>query len=571
MEEKVLVLGDDTRSFLTIVRSLGRKGIKLHAAPANFRSPALYSRYIAKVHDVPPWLGEGAEWLASIAGLLRIERYDLVIPCNETVLLPLQHYRRELSAFARLAIPDDDAIAILFDKHNTRELARQIGVPVATGRLARPNDVAENVLTEFGGLLVVKPRRSYSLEKLATRGKAEVITDRARLTRLLSETAPNELVFEQFFYGNGIGISVLANRGRLLQAFEHHRVREIAGASFYRRSAPLTPELVQASEAIVAALDYTGIAMFEFKRSPDGSWILLEVNARPWGSMPLPVSLAIDFPYRWYRLLVKDEDTPAVTYRVGVYGRNLIPDLRQTLMEAQTRELRPIGTTCLLIGRFAESLRMLIGREVNDVLVRDDPRPGLLEFVELGRAVRRRFQKLWPGEGARRRQRARAQVQMLHETRNDPCILFVCQGNICRSPFAERLLRGLIGDSEVMVRSAGTMPQPGRSAPVLALHAAAEHGADLSPHRSTWLSRSMSESASLLIVFDDVNRSAVLDRYPDLRAPIVLLGDVAGLGEIPDPVDGDAAVFSSVYDQIESAITELTSLMRQNRRSRVRY
>src|SRR5204862_1015598 len=197
-----------------------------------------------------------------------------------------------------------------------------------------------------------------------------------------------------------------------------------------------------ACEAIVAALEYTGIAMFEFKRGAAGNWILLEVNARPWGSMPLPVALGIDFPYRWYRLLVKGEDTPAVTYRVGVYGRNLIPDLRQTLME----ELRPIGTTCLLIGRFAESLRMLIGREVNDVLVRDDPRPGLLEFVGLGRAVRRRFQKLWPGERALARKRARAQVQMRHDTRNDLCILFICQGNICRSPFAERLLRSLLGD-----------------------------------------------------------------------------------------------------------------------------
>jgi protein-tyrosine-phosphatase/predicted ATP-grasp superfamily ATP-dependent carboligase len=564
MEEKVLVLGDDTRSFLTIVRSLGRKGIKLHAAPANFRSPALYSRYIAKVHDVPPWLGEGAGWLASIAGLLRIERYDLVIPCNETVLLPLQHYRRELSAFARLAIPDDDAIAILFDKHNTRELARQIGVPVATGRLARPNDVAENVLTEFGGLLVVKPRRSYSLEKLATRGQAEVITARARLTRLLSETAPNELVFEQFFYGNGIGISVLANRGRLLQAFEHHRVREIAGASFYRRSAPLTPELVQASEAIVAALDYTGIAMFEFKRSPDGSWILLEVNARPWGSMPLPVALGIDFPYRWYRLLVAGEETPAFSYRTGVYGRNLIPDLRQSLVEARTRQLAPIATASFGMGRIAELLRILTGREVNDVLVRDDLRPGLLELLEIAWAVRRRLKKRWPGAASRRRRHARARVEAVGEAEGDPRIIFVCQGNICRSPFAERLLRARVSHSRITIGSAGMMPQPGRPSPALALQAAAAHGVDLTLHRSAWLTRDMANSASLLVVFDDVNRSAVLDRHLELEVPIILLGDVAGIGEVPDPVGGDAAVFGRVYDQIAVAIAELASLMRQN-------
>ena len=50
-------------------------------------------------------------------------------------------------------------------------------------------------------------------------------------------------------------------------------------------------------------MPYTGVAMFEFKRNDSGGWILLEVNARPWGSMPLPLSLGVDFPYRWYRLL----------------------------------------------------------------------------------------------------------------------------------------------------------------------------------------------------------------------------------------------------------------------------
>jgi hypothetical protein len=63
---------------------------------------------------------------------------------------------------------------------------------------------------------------------------------------LLSGSDPSETVIEQFFDGHGIGVSVLAGGGRLLQAFEHHRVREVAGASFYRCSAPLTPDLVRA-------------------------------------------------------------------------------------------------------------------------------------------------------------------------------------------------------------------------------------------------------------------------------------------------------------------------------------
>jgi len=563
-DDKVLVIGDDTRSFLAIVRSLGRRGIVVHAAPTNFRSPALRSRYVTAIRDLPPWIGDDAGWLNTVTGLLHREQYDLVIPCSEPMLLPLQRHRAMLSSLTRLAVPDDRSIAVLFDKHETRELARQSGVPVAAGRLLRPDDTAEDVLAEFGTPVVVKPRRSYSLETLASRGKVQVMRAAAPLAQLIGRLDPRETLIEQYFDGQGIGISVLASRGRMLQGFEHHRVREVAGASFYRHSAPLTPDLAAACQAILAALEYTGLAMFEFKRNACGEWILLEVNARPWGSMPLPVALGVDFPYRWYRLLVAGEETPATAYRSGVYGRNLVPDLRQSLSEAAARRRGTAATAWFMAGRVVEMARFFTGKDVHDVLVRDDPRPGLLELYEIAEAVRRRTQNLLPGARDRRRRRAQAAVaSALRQSARDPRIIFVCQGNICRSPFAEALLRQQLGDHPVAISSAGMMPQPGRATPVFGLEAAAARGIDLAAHRSRWLTREAAEAASLLIVFDEVNRCAVLDRYPDLTAPVVLLGDVAEIDEIPDPIDGGLAQFRRVYDQIAIATAEMARLIAQ--------
>ena len=565
---KVLVFGDDTRSFLAIVRSLGRRGIIVHAAPANFRSPALRSRYIHAIHDLPPWMSEGGEWLATLTRLLQQERYDLVIPCNETMLLPLQRHRHTLSALARLAIPDNRAIAVLFDKHETRRLAQQMGVRVAAGRLLRADDTSEGIVEEFGSPIVVKPRRSYSLGSLAARGKVHVLNEKTQLASLLHGVDPSETLIEQYFGGQGVGVSVLASRGRVLQAFEHHRVREIAGASFYRYSAPLTPDLAAACEAIVAALDYTGIAMFEFKMNAAGAWILLEVNARPWGSMPLPVALGVDFPHRWYRLMVAGEETPAVGYRTGVYGRNLVPDLQISLIEAAASRRGRAATAWFLICRGAELLRAFSGRDVHDVLVSDDPRPGLVELQEIAQNLWRRVVANWlPGATSRRRQRARVQVRALGRNAARPLIMFVCQGNICRSPFAAALLRARLADGRISIGSAGMMPQPGRPTPKFGLEAAAAHGIDLRAHRSLWLTRQLAEAASLLVVFDDITRCAVLDRYPETKLRVVLLGDLARLGEIPDPIDGDAARFRQVYSQITMAIAELAPLLAPRRRA----
>lgn len=562
MTGKVLVLGDDTRSFLATVRSLGRQGIIVHGAPANFRSPALRTRYIAVVHDVPPWMGDGAGWLTAMEALLRAEHFDLVIPCNETTLLPLQRHRAPLTRHTRLAIPDDHAISVLFDKHATRELARQAGVRVAAGRLAAPDDTAEAVLAEFGAPVVVKPRHSYSLRTLASRGKVQVVSDPGKLTRLLSEADPGEIVLEQLFPGQGIGVSLLASRGRVLQAFEHHRVRETAGSSFYRISAPLTADLVQACEVIVAGLHYTGVAMFEFRQNSGGNWILLEVNARPWGSMALPLALGVDFPYRWYRLLVAGEPTPAVAYRCGIYGRNLIPDLYASRAESAALRLGPIATAQFTIDRAAELLRLPMGREVHDVLVRDDPRPALAELLEVAAAARGRMARLLPGGAARQRRNARVQVaRALRGGARKPLVLFVCQGNICRSPFAEALLRARVGGDTIAIGSAGMMPQSGRPAPAFALQAAAAHGIDLSARRSAYLTREAAEAAALLVVFDKTNRAAVFDRYPGLRVPLIRLGDLAGLNNIADPVDGGFAEFERTYARIAAGIAELSPLL----------
>ena len=560
---KALVLGDDTRSFLATVRSLGRQGIAVHVAPTNFRSIALRSRYIAAVHDLPPWMGDGGAWLHAMEALLRVERFDLVIPCDETTLLPLQRHRAQLEALARLAIPDDHAIAVLFDKHATRELALQAGVPVATGRLLRPDDTAATVLAEFGMPVMLKPRRSYTLETLGSRGKARVVQDADSLAKMLPEVDPEEALLEEFFPGQGIGVSLLASNGRVLQAFEHHRVRERAGASFYRISAPLTPALVQACEALVAAVPYTGLAMCEFKRNDSGAWILLEVNARPWGSMPLPLSLGVDFPYRWYRLLTAGEEIPAVQYRAGVYGRNLLPDLYSSMAEAAGLRLGPFATVSFIARRGVELLRAVTGGEVHDVLVRDDPRPGLAELREAGATVWQRLMRALPGAETRRRRWARGQVQRaVSGSAGRPRVLFVCQGNICRSPFAAALLRTRLGDNDaISVGSAGMMPQPGRATPAFGLQAAAEFGIDLTAHRSEWLTREAAAAATVLVVFDEINRTAVFDRYPDLAVPVIRLDELGQPGEIADPVDGGLEEFRRCYQLIAVRVTELAGLL----------
>ena len=548
-------MGDDTRGFLATVRSLGRKGITVHAAPFDFRSPALASRYIGAVHDIPPWMDDGSAWVGAMQSLLSTEHYDLVIPCDERNLLPLHRNRDRFDGLARLAIPNARGIETLFDKHQTRLLATEVGVPIAPGRLARPGDDPDAILAEFGAPVVVKPRRSYTIDGLAKRGRVHVTSDPAHLGHLLADAEPDSLLLESHFEGGGLGLSVLAHDGRLLQAFEHRRVHERSGSSFYRVSAAPSPDLVEACAAITAGIGYTGVAMFEFKRT-GRDWIMLEVNARPWGSLPLPVALGVDFPYRWYRLLVDGAETPPVPYAVGVFGRNLVPDMMSALADAETHAGH-LRRAAALAQRLAGARRMLVNAEKQDVLVRDDPAPARAEFANIARSGLTRLQRIAPGR--RRLEIARAET-ILRSVPAHPRILFACQGNICRSPYAEIVLRDLLGDAAT-VSSAGMMPRPGRPSPDLFRTQARSEGLDLDAHRSAWLDRESARSASLIVLFDRVNQAAFADRYPDLPVPTILLGDLIGIGEIDDPVDGDRATVAAAYRDIRRGVERLSALL----------
>ena len=559
--EKVLVIGDDTRSFLATVRSLGRQGLEVHVAPFNFRAPALTSRYIHAIHFVPYYLDGGQAWRDAMALLLQEHRFALVIPCDERGLLPLCLHRDMLSAWTALAIPSAAALDTFFDKARTRELALACDVPVAGGRMLAPDDSAQSIVADLGLPVVIKEPMSYALPELYVRTSTRIVDGREALANWLSghDHGAGPILLEQMFPGFGAGVSVLCHEGRVLQAFEHHRAHELNGSSYYRKSAPLDPDRLAAVERMVAASAYTGLAMFEFKIDPtSGGWILIEVNARPWGSLPLPVSIGVDFPYRLYQLLARGEVTAPVGYPPGRYCRNLVADMWQ----ARSGAARLVRSPARLVAHCAvwawSFHRVLLGREHHDTLVLDDPRPGLRELRELlgGRPGPLRH----AGEpGLKERLAALAA-----DTHGRPLnVLFVCQGNINRSSYAEMKARQLFAASAMRFSSAGMLPRNQRGSPVVAIGAAARHGVDMTAHRSRHASLELLEGADVVIAFDRINLDSIAARYPQLRQRIFLLGEAApaqdGECQILDPEGRDDNTFLSTYRRIDECLNALSA------------
>ena len=561
---KALVFGDDTRSFLAILRSLGRAGMEVHAAPGDLSAPALRSRYLTATHPLPLWVGDGSGWLDAVEALLRRERFDIVIPCTETALLPLAEHRARFAPLACLALPDDESIRVLFDKDATRQWAAQHGVPVAGGRALRAEDSAQSLAAEIGLPIMLKPRASHTMASLDQRGKVEMLRSIAELDSHLGRIRRAEYLVEGFFEGVGVGVSVLADQGALLAVFAHRRIRETAsGGSYYRVSIPADPGMRAGVAAMLGGLRFTGVAMFEFRQNlTTGAWILLEVNARPWGSMPLPVALGVDFPAAWARLLLDGVRGAEPGYRAGLYGRNPLPDLSDL-----ADQVRQAGSAApgVLARRLWEFHRLLLGRERLDTLVLDDPRPGLAEFGEKFRSVLAGLWRRLPVATFQRQRRAEAlALRALRRPQGDaPRLVFICAGNICRSPYAEVVLRAQLAAvaQPPRISSAGTLPRPGRPSPENGIAEAASRGFDLLAHRSAHFDRQVGEAADLIIAFDEKNLATLRARYPHLLERCVLLGDFNASGIIEDPYGGSREIYAQCYRRIDRACDALASLV----------
>src|SRR4029453_10687251 len=85
----------------------------------------------------------------------------------------------------------------------------------------------------------------------------------------------------------------------LLQVFQHRRLHELplsGGGSTYRVSQAVDQRLRDYASALMAALDWTGVAMVEFRVDRQtGDAVLMEINGRFWGSLPLSSRAGLAF------------------------------------------------------------------------------------------------------------------------------------------------------------------------------------------------------------------------------------------------------------------------------------
>ncbi|MDI6732371.1 MAG: ATP-grasp domain-containing protein [Planctomycetota bacterium] len=384
---KVLVTDANNRVALSVVRALGESGVKVSSLEqeqfAHHRPLCFDSKYVGKRFIIPP-IERGTR---TIEKLLRYATgHDIILPVSINMLFAVVK-NRTLFEKQGIRVPYHslEQIRTANNKTELLKLAKDIQVPIpetyfitdlseisaltspsvgtvspSSGRTCRVNFPLVIKLSDDEGLYL-KPQKRYC-----------IVSDKITAEKIylkMHEIKPFPLI-QEYIEGDIFGFSALLNKGKPMAFFCHKRLRQypLSGGPSTLCEGIYDRTLIEQGMRLLKVLDWTGIAMVEFKKDTrDNQYKLMEINPRFWGSLPLAIRSGINFPYLLCQMAMQQPITPTLKYKIGEKTRFLFLDIGAVFVDKQTN-------LKIMINFFNDLLDSNIKDGIMDSA---DPRPAL--------------------------------------------------------------------------------------------------------------------------------------------------------------------------------------------------
>lgn len=543
VENKVLLLGANDRATYSVAKNLFCHNIASDLVSWE-NHPLRYSKYIFKFYHYHNVFYDIGLFFDDFITLLRKSSYQCLIPINDAAIEICLHFKDEIQKYTRIiGLNNPSSIEIARNKFALIRLSKQLGINV-------PNTILVNNLSDLESAekiiklpIIAKPVSSkkvignriynFSVKKF------DDFYSLADYVREIILVVP--VMLQSYHEGFGAGFNFLAQNGRIIAYYLHERLHEPKGGgeSSYRKTVIQDKyHIIEKSFSLVKAIEWSGVGMMEYKIHNNQAYIM-EINGRYWGSMELGILAGIDFPYLHLKYNLYDSIPPPdpITIKKEIYLRNLRNDFLNVLKHKSLYKLLS----------WIKSLKKLYNKnEFLDHKIFNDFRFVLMIWADpLIRWIKKELFRI----NTYFVSTPKISPDVL---KNAKSILMVCEGNICRSPFAGRYLKSIRPD--LAVSSTGLKPQCNKLSPIHALKTANKFGINLSDHVSSYIFDINYQDFDIIFVMDKLIFVKMLKMLPQLRDKIYLLDSNSN---IPDPFGKSESFFENTYSHIFSRINAL--------------
>lgn len=380
---KVLVTDSSERAAVSVIRSLGRKGVEVTAGDSTCFTAGSLSKYSKHRIMYPSPKKNCKKFLKYMLRLIKKEEYDLLIPITDFTAVPLSRNKEEFEPYVKVAVPEYDTLIKAFDKALTAKVASARAIPHPKTFLIDDTRDVKGVAKEIKYPAVIKPRTkvmwvddsailtkitevnyAYNLRDLVAKYNKIIVQDPELARR-------NHLpMIQEYAFGTGYGFEALMYDAEPMAFFVHRRLREypITGGASTLRMSVKNKELEKLGVKMLRAMNWQGVAMVEFRVNERNRKVeLIEVNGRFWGSLPLAIASGVDFPWLLYKAAVMGEkEKPHFNYETGIMQRWLLPGELLWLLASLKCNHRPL----YIIKEFLRSFNV-----PDDIVSIDDPLP----------------------------------------------------------------------------------------------------------------------------------------------------------------------------------------------------
>ena len=280
---------------LGIARSLGERGIPVIGLSAHRTAYGNFTRY-ARIRRCPDSREAPEDLLAFLIRMAAgLPDGGIIFPTRDDDVLFLDRFREELKPYYTLLLPDADPLEKCLSKWETYQAAQAAGVASPATWCINSKAELRTILPEVGFPCVLKPvvaqhwRKAKNWQLVGCR-KAIGVSSMEELIAEYDQIARADcpVLIQELVPGGDDRLWIAAcyvdRSGKFVGGFAAQKlvqVPELFGTGCIVQTVE-NPYLLEMARRLLANMAFTGVAEVEFKQDVDGTYKLIEINARPW-------------------------------------------------------------------------------------------------------------------------------------------------------------------------------------------------------------------------------------------------------------------------------------------------